>query len=47
MYEGPLTSAPAEGHVPDAADEDDDGDVVGGCLAGGEDVELGVLNAGV
>jgi hAT family C-terminal dimerisation region len=46
LYEGPLTSAPAAGHVPDAADEDDDGDVVGGCPAGGEDVELGALADG-
>jgi hypothetical protein len=46
LYEGPLPSAPEVGHVPDAADEDDDGDVVGGFPAGGEDVELGALADG-
>jgi hAT family C-terminal dimerisation region len=46
LYEGPVPSAPAEGHVPDAADEDDDGDVMGGGPAGGEDVELGALTDG-
>jgi hypothetical protein len=32
--------------VPDAADEGNNGDVVGGCPAGGEDVELGALADG-
>jgi hypothetical protein len=46
LYGGPVPSAPAAGHVPDANDEDDNGDVVGGCPAGGEDVELGALADG-
>jgi hypothetical protein len=32
--------------VPDVADEDEGGDVVGGFPAGGEDVELGALAEG-
>jgi hypothetical protein len=32
--------------VPDTADEGDNGDVVGGCPAGGEDVQLGALADG-
>ena len=46
LYVGPLPSALAERHVPTAADQDDDGDVVGGCPAGGEDVELDTLADG-
>jgi hypothetical protein len=46
LCEGPIPSASAEGHVPDAAEEDDDGDVVGCGPAGGEDVELGALTDG-
>jgi hypothetical protein len=46
LFEGPVPSALAEGHVPDATDKDDDSDVVGSCPAGGEDVELGALADG-
>jgi hypothetical protein len=46
LYKGPVPSAPAEGHVPDAVDEDDDDDVVACGPAGGEDVELGALADG-
>jgi hypothetical protein len=46
LYDGPVPSAPAAGHVPDAVDEDDNGDVVRGCPVGGEDVELGALADG-
>ena len=46
VYEGPLLSVLAEGHVADAAGQDNDGDVVGGCPVGGEDVELVALADG-
>ena len=46
LSEGPVPSAPAERHVPDATDANEDGDVVGGCSAGGEDVELDALADG-
>jgi hypothetical protein len=46
LFGGPVPSVPAAGQVPDAADEDYNGDVVGGCPAGGEDAEVGSLADG-